>query len=108
MSPVRIGTILKDGEEYPVAPEPSSLRLALLARLRETKAAAFDQDAEQMASALLSVMDWHEPWVHFEQIFRPTYLGTRYLGPGCRTCGTMPMADCLTVQTIAQHLGVEG
>ena len=105
---LRIGKVYSDEELKAfgvILPEPSLMGMAVWMKLQEMKDAVWDRDAEMCVDALLEVIEWHKPWQHWEQVFRPTYVGTRYLGPGCRTCGPMP-GDCMTVRGIAMKLGV--
>lgn len=100
------GLLYRKGDPRPEPPKDSDFRTATLERLREIRAAAFDQDTENTARTLLAVMDWHKPWAHWRQLLRPAYIGDVYLGTGCRSCGPGP-ADCATVREIGQQLGIE-
>lgn len=110
MTGPKIGRVYADddpvSQNRPDRPEPSLMRKAILLKLEQMKAAAFDRDAEQAFDALEEVMKWHQPWQFWTQVFRPTYIGERYDGAGCRSCGPSPSRDCMTVRGIAQGLRI--
>lgn len=101
---LKIGRVYQDGDSLRVTPAPQSdIQNALRARL--TRDTPWDTETERALAALLDVLGWHKPWQHWEQVFRPTYIGDRYLGTGCRSCGP-GMTDCPTVTAIASHYGI--
>jgi hypothetical protein len=107
MTKLAMGRIYHDGELDRMTLEPlvpSDLRVRLTERLAAT--GQWDREDEAAFVALRAVMDWHIPWRHWEQIFKPTYIGTRYLGVGCRSCDWRSERDCPTVVAIATAFNI--
>lgn len=102
MTHLIVGSIYQDGAEGRRTPAPESpTRTALLAKIAAARIAAWDSEQENALDALLAVLDWHRPSQIWKQIFKPTYIGDRYLGVGCRSCNWRAASDCPTVRAIA-------
>lgn len=101
--PLKVGRVYT--ELPPLERMTSTYYEAVKARAWEIWRGSFDYDTQRSGQALLSVLAWHTPWRHWEQVFRPTYVGDRFLGGGCRSCGP-GMYPCLTVRAIGDALHI--
>jgi len=107
-SALRVGSIYQDGETAGMATDPErwEMRDAAVSLLQEALDGVFDRDDERRIRALLEVLDWHKPWMQWEQVFAPYYAGTRFHGQGCRTCGLVGKRPCSTVLAVTAALGI--
>lgn len=106
--PLVAGRLYRDDDGHPHAEaqlEPWDLRDRALAVLREDLEMVFDSADERRIRALLDVLDWHRPWMRWEQVFAPRYVGSRFLGQGCRSCGP-GKTECGTARAVAAALGI--
>jgi hypothetical protein len=102
MARLRVGSIYQDSSANRSTPAPESpTRTRLLAKISAARIAAWDSEQENALDALIAVLDWHRPWQLWKQVFKPTYIGDRYLGVGCRSCDWRAASDCPTVRAIA-------
>ncbi|HDH5422528.1 TPA: hypothetical protein PIH69_002947 [Staphylococcus aureus] len=102
MTDLIVGSIYQGGAEGRRAPAPESpTRTVLLAKIAAARIVAWDSEQENALDALLAVLDWHRPTQIWKQVFKPTYIGDRYLGVGCRSCNWRAASDCPTVRAIA-------
>ena len=109
--PMKVGVTYEDAhrEMFPTEPERSPMRKALdKAVVQALDADVFDRLAESAIKALAVALDLHQPWFNWEQQFKPTYVGDKYLGVTCRACDNVPagQSDCWTVQEIAKQMGL--
>lgn len=99
---LRVGSIYQDASDSRRTPAPESpTRTRLLAKIAAARIATWDSEQENALDALIAVLGWHRPWQIWKQVFKPTYIGDRYLGTGCRSCNWRAASDCPTVLAIA-------
>lgn len=97
-----VGSIYQDSSASRYQPAPESpTRAVLLAKIAAARVVAWDSEQENALDALLAALDWHRPWQIWQQVFKPNYIGDRYLGAGCRSCNWRAASDCPTVLAIA-------
>jgi len=96
----------RKGPDHSPIPD-SDIRLRILDRLSAMHEQAFDQWAEQLVKAMVSVMDMHRPWRKEIQTFESGFhSGEQHVVDGCRSCSWNYKSDCPTVMTIAHNLGL--
>lgn len=103
--PIR-GSIYHDAPARYAAPTPWARRDSALVRLAADQQQVFDGHAEQALDALVQVLEWHRPWMHWEQVFDPIYIGDRFEGQGCRSCNWLSPNECPTATIICDTLGI--
>lgn len=107
MSGPIVGSIYQDSAPDRLAtPDVPEAYTDTLARLEQWQSAAFDLRMENTALALLDILRLHSPWMFWDQIYEPYYIGDRFVGQGCRSCDWKSPNICPTVEIISRLVGV--